>query len=171
MMIDDARSNPLHVLNQPGWVGAVSSVALPLALAAIWYALMLAAGVTTGNPAFGELPFDPSGAISAAIWISLFGLYGITRWLAVRNGREGERTSLLVVAMMIWTLIYTAMAGQLSRLGLDAANVFSLALGIFTASRLARLSRRLVSFLIPSFLWKVLAVGVGLAPVLGIRLF
>lgn len=161
----------MNVLDRPDWRGACASALLPLSVAALVYAVMLAAGFTHGNPAFAELPFDSTGWIAATIWVLLFGLYGITRWRAVTlHGPEGERTSWLIVAMMVWALAYTVIAGSLSHFWLEAANVFSLALGIFTASRVVRLSRRLVAWLVPTFLWKVLALIIGLAPMLGFTL-
>ncbi|MGQ4273004.1 hypothetical protein [Terrihabitans sp. B22-R8] len=162
----------MSVIDRPDWRGALANALIPVSVAAITYCVLFLGGFTRNNPAFTELPFDANGWIAALVWIGLFGLYGIARWGAVIDGPEGERLSWLVVAMMVWTVFYAFIGSQLSSsIWLDAANLFSLCLGIFVASRLVRLSRRIVTWLIPAFLWKMLAVLVGLAPVVGIRLF
>ncbi|MDX6805213.1 tryptophan-rich sensory protein [Terrihabitans rhizophilus] len=155
-------------LNRTDWRGAVAGATLPLIVAALAYGLMFATGIGHDSPAFAKLPFDPSGRISVVIWVVLFSFYGITRWFAWRHGDSGRRAAHLVEALMAWALLYTLIAGALSPFWLDVVNIGSLLFGIFVASQLVRISRFIAAWLVPTFLWKVLAVGLGLAPMLGL---
>lgn len=159
----------MKVLNRPDWRGFLAGAAFPLLGAMFIYAAMLATGVGLKSPAFAKLPFDPSGHISAAIWVVLFSFYGITRWSALRYGPRAKTCVHLVEAMMAWAVVYTFIAGQLSEFWFDVLNVVSLAFGIFVAWNLARLSRFVAAWLAPTFMWKVFAVAVSFAPALGLN--
>ena len=158
-------------INRPDWRGFLAGAAFPLLGAMSIYAVMLATGVGLHSPAFSKLPFDPSGRISAAIWVFLFSFYGVARWSALRFGPDARHCVHLVEALMLWAVVYTFIAGELSEFWFDIFNVVSLCFGSFVASRLVRLSRFAVAWLVPPFLWKVLAVAVSFGPVVGISFF
>ncbi|MFC5068438.1 tryptophan-rich sensory protein [Flaviflagellibacter deserti] len=161
----------MTVINRPDWRGFLAGAALPLLGAMFLYTAMLATGVGLKSPAFYHLPFEPTGRLSAAIWIALFGFYGITRWAALRHGERARTAIHLVEALMAWAVIYTFIAGTLSDFWFDVLNVASLCFGIFVAFRLVRLSRFVAAWLFPTFLWKVFAVAISLGPVVGISFF
>lgn len=168
-MTDTAR--PIHVLNRTDWLGLLAGAALPLLAAMSLYALMLATGVGLKSPAFYHLPFEPTGRLSAAIWIVLFSFYGVTRWAALRHGERAKTAVHLVEALMLWAVIYTFIAGSFSEFWFDVLNVGSLCFGLFVAWRLARLSRFVAVWLAPTFFWKVFAVAISIGPVIGISFF
>ncbi len=161
----------MTVINRPDWRGFLAGAAFPLLGAMFIYAAMLATGVGLHSPAFAKLPFDPTGRLSAAIWVALFSFYGVTRWSALRHGARGQTCVHLVEALMVWAVVYTFIAGYFSDFWFDVLNVVSLCFGIFVASRLVRLSRFVAAWLVPTFLWKVLAVAISLGPVVGISFF
>lgn len=161
----------LHVLNRTDWRGLLAGAALPLLAAMSLYAVMLASGAGLKSPAFYHLPFEPTGRLSAAIWIGLFGFYGITRWAALRHGDRAKTAVRLVEALMLWAVIYTFIAGECSEFWFDVLNVGSLGFGLFVAYRLARLSRFVAVWLAPTFFWKVFAVAISLGPVIGMSFF
>jgi tryptophan-rich sensory protein len=161
----------LQVLNRTDWRGLLAGAGLPLLAAMLIYAVMLATGVGLKSPAFYHLPFEPTGRLSAAIWIVLFGFYGITRWTALRHGDRAKTAVRLVEALMLWAVIYTFIAGSCSEFWFDVLNVGSLCFGLFVAYRLARLSRFVAVWLAPTFFWKVFAVAISLGPVIGISFF
>ena len=157
----------MTVLDRPDWRGALANIALPLLAGTLIYAFMLATGIGRDSPAFARLPFDPSGWIAVVIWVVLFAFYGITRWCTVVEGAEGRRTSMLVVALMVWAMIYAFLACEVDGYWLDALNLVSILLGSYVAARVVRLSRLKAAWLVPPFLWKVVALVLGLAPLLG----
>jgi len=159
------------IINRTDWRGLLAGAAFPLLGAMFLYAAMLATGVGLKSPAFYHLPFEPTGRLSAGIWIVLFSFYGITRWAALRHGERARTAVRLVEALMLWAVIYTFVAGSLSEFWFDALNVVSLCFGLFVAFRLARLSRFVAIWLAPTFFWKVFAVAISLGPVIGISFF
>jgi len=159
------------VLNRTDWRGAVAGAALPLLAAMALYAVMLATGAGLRSPAFYPLPFEPTGRLSAVIWIALFSFYGLTRWAALRHGPAARTPVRLVEALMLWAVVYTFIAGSLPAFWFDVLNVVSLCFGLYVAYRLARLSRLVAIWLAPTFFWKVFAVAISLGPVIGISFF
>src|SRR5690606_1628403 len=164
-------SQAIHLLNRPDWRGLLAGAAFPLLGAMLIYAAMLATGVGLKSPAFYPLPFEPTGRLSAAIWIGLFSFYGITRWMALRHGERAKTPVRLVEALMLWAVVYTFIAGSLNEFWFDVLNVISLCFGLYVAFRLAQLSRFVAVWLAPTFFWKVFAVAISLGPVIGISFF
>ena len=161
----------LQLLNRPDWRGLLAGAAFPLLGAMLISAAMLATGVGLKSPAFYPLPFEPTGRLSAAIWIGLFSFYGITRWMALRHGERARTPVRLVEALMLWAVVYTFIAGSLNEFWFDVLNVVSLCFGLYVAFRLAQLSRFVAVWLAPTFFWKVFAVAISLGPVIGISFF
>lgn len=161
----------IDLLNRRDWRGLLAGAAFPLLAAMLIYAAMLATGVGLKSPAFYSLPFEPTGRLSAAIWIVLFGFYGITRWMALRHGERARTPVRLVEALMLWAIVYTFIAGSASEFWFDVLNVVSLCFGLYVAFRLAQLSRFVAVWLAPTFFWKIFAVAISLGPVIGFSFF
>jgi hypothetical protein len=161
----------IKAINRRDWRGLLAGAFFPLLAAMLLYAVMMATGAGLKSPAFYHLPFEPSGRLSAAIWVGLFSFYGVTRWAALRYGERGKNCVHLVEALMLWAVVYTFIAGEFSDFWFDVLNVVSLCFGLFVAWRLARLSRFVAVWLAPTFFWKVFAVAISLGPVIGISFF
>jgi benzodiazapine receptor len=142
-------------LNQGAWLSAL----IPLAAVLIGNGLIFITG-SDGSAEFDALPLSPPGWVIGLIWVIIYPMWGLARWYAARNGRQGRRESWWVVALILWGLAYPV----LTRFELVAgawANLASLVLALLTLWRVSKVSSKGAWLIAPSVAWISFATVLG----------
>jgi tryptophan-rich sensory protein len=141
--------------------GLAISILIPLIAVLAVNAIIYAAGWSENDPAYEAVPFNPPGWLVGAIWFVLYALWGAARWYAYQTGLAGRRASYWVGLLMLWGLAYPFITAGGDTGVSVLANLISLALVLWTATKLRRISKRAFWLVAPSVLW------IGLASILG----
>ena len=140
--------------------GLAISILIALIAVLAVNAIIYAAGWSENDPAYEAVPFNPPGWLVGAIWFVLYALWGAARWYAYQTGLAGRRASYWVGLLMLWGLAYPFITAGDTGVSV-LANLISLALVLWTATKLRRISKRAFWLVAPSVLW------IGLASILG----
>lgn len=147
----------MNIFNRPDETGLAANVLVPLAAVLIGNAVIFAGGFVQTNQVFASVKLAPAGWVVGAVWVALYVLYGLARWIAATAGADGRRVAWWVVLLMVWGLAYP-LATRGFELQLSAyLNTVSLALTAFAIWRVARASRRAAAWLLPSLAWVAFA--------------
>lgn len=141
--------------------GLAISIALPVLAVLIGNAIIYALGWNESSRAYDAGPLSPPGWFVGAVWIVLYAMWGAARWYAYQTGLAGRRASYWVLLLMLWGLAYPIITAA-GDSGVSAlANVISLALALWTTSKLRPVSKRAFWLAVPPVLW------IGFAAILG----
>lgn len=147
-----------------GWLAAIVSVAIALAVGAVG-GLATASSVTTWYPGLDKPPFNPPNAVFGPVWTGLYVLMALAAWRIWRAGpADGRRRRALTLygvqlaLNLAWSLIFFG----LRQPGLALAEVVVLLAAILaTIAAFWPIDRPAALMLVPYAAWVTFATALN----------
>lgn len=108
--------------------------------------------------------FAPSGAFIGTVWVVLFALMGVARWLLNAFGDAAKSVKNWILILLIFCFIYPFYTLGLSseKIGL-IGNLATIGLTIFVITRTWKFSKIASLMIVPMILWLIIASFITLA--------
>ncbi|MCW3835199.1 tryptophan-rich sensory protein [Sphingomonas canadensis] len=138
-------------LDDTGTRGLWANIALPVAAVVIGNAIIFGLGAARSDLTPAQQQWVPPGAVVGSVWVVLFALLGMSRWLYLRGGGRGGR-SWLPAWLALLGLAFPVYTGLFTDSGLGAAGT-AVTLAATVAVMLA-MGRR-----VPAAAWAILPMA------------
>lgn len=154
----------LDVLNRPNRGSLIANLCVALASVLLMNALIFGFGWNIPSDQMRRVWFEPPDYVVGAVWVALFALMAFARWQlnGITTG-QARRARFWITFLLVSCLLYPLYSLAIgSVIGGLIGNLWTIALAVFTISRVWRVSPVAAYCIAPVIVWVTFATFITL---------